>query len=138
MEPRYFSKALREKLSHISDVPLTIVEAPAGYGKTTAIRSALEGMDQGQVCWYTAIESAQDGSFRWLCRQLERVDRTAAEGLQALGFLNRSNANRAAELLAELRAAQPLYLVIDNFQFVLGNWQPQIFSARDAGTGTCT
>lgn len=94
MEPRYFSKALREKLSHISDVPLTIVEAPAGYGKTTAIRSALEGMDQGQVCWYTAIESAQDGSFRWLCRQLERVDRTAAEGLQALGFLNRSNANR--------------------------------------------
>ena len=129
MEPRYFSKALREKLSHISDVSLTIVEAPAGYGKTTAIRSALEGMDQGQVCWYTAIESAQDGSFRWLCRQLERVDRTAAEGLQALGFLNRSNANRAAELFAELRAAQPLYLVIDNFQFVLGNWQPQIFSA---------
>ena len=129
MEPRYFSQALREKLSHISDVPLTIVEAPAGYGKTTAIRSALEGIDQEYVSWYTAIESAPDGSFRWLCRQLEQADPIAAEKLQALGFLNRSNANRAAELLRELHAQQPLYLVIDNFQFVLGNWQPQIFNA---------
>ena len=102
------------------------------------IRSALEGMAPEQVYWYTAIESAQDGSFRWLCRQLEQADPSAAERLQSLGFLNRSNANRAAELLSELQVEQPLYLVIDNFQFVLGNWQPQIFSARDAGTGTCT
>ena len=72
MEPRYFSQALREKLSHIPEVPLTIVEAPAGYGKTTAIRSALEPLDQDSVFWYTAIESAQDGSFRWLCRQRAR------------------------------------------------------------------
>ena len=129
MEPRYFSQTLREKLSHIPEVPLTIVEAPAGYGKTTAVRSALEPLDQDSVVWYTAIESAQDGSFRWLCRQLERADPHAAAELQALGFLNRSNANRAAELLAEVRAEAPLYLVIDNFQFALANWQPQIFSA---------
>ena len=129
MEARYFSQSLREKLSHISEVPLTIVEAPAGYGKTTAIRSALEGLDQEEVYWYTAIESAQDGSFRWLCRQLEQVDSAGAEALQELGFLNRSNANRAAEILSEIRAERPLYLVIDNFQFVVGNWQPQIFSA---------
>ena len=129
MQPRYFSQKLREKLSYISQTPLTIVEAPAGYGKTTAVRSALESMASEQVYWYTAIESAQDGSFRWLCRQLEQADPSAAEGLQGLGFLNRSNANRAAELLSELRVEQPLYLVIDNFQFVLGNWQPQIFSA---------
>lgn len=129
MQPRYFSQTLREKLSHISEVPLTIVEAPAGYGKTTAVRSALDSLDQEQVFWYTAVESVQDGSFRWLCRQLERVDPEASASLLSLGFLNRSNANRVAELLLELRAEQPLYLVIDNFQFVLGNWQPQIFTA---------
>ena len=129
MEPRYFSQTLREKLSHISDVPLTMVEAPAGYGKTTAVRSVLEGTGQGDVCWYTAVESAQDGSFRWMCHQLKQADPIAAGKLEALGFLNRSNADRAAELLRELRAERPLYLVLDNFQFVLGNWQPQIFAA---------
>ena len=129
MQPRYFSQTLREKLSHIPEVPLTIVEAPAGYGKTTAVRSALDELDQEQVYWYTAVESTQDGSFRWLCRQLERADPEASASLLSLGFLNRSNANRVAEILSELRAEQPLYLVIDNFQFVLGNWQPQLFSA---------
>ena len=129
MEPWYFSQTLREKLFHISEVPLTIVEAPAGYGKTTAVRSALESLNPERVCWYTAIESAQDASFRWLCRQLEREDQATAEQLLALGFLNRSNANRAAELLLELKVERPLYLVIDNFQFILGNWQPQILNA---------
>ncbi|MEG1633886.1 MAG: LuxR C-terminal-related transcriptional regulator [Oscillospiraceae bacterium] len=43
--------------------------------------------------------------------------------------MNRSNACRAADILSCIHAAQPLYLVMDNFQFILGNWQPQIFSA---------
>lgn len=69
-------------------------------------------------------KARRTAAFGGCARQLEQADPSAAERLQGLGFLNRSNANRAAELLSELQVEQPLYLVIDNFQFVLGNWQP--------------
>jgi hypothetical protein len=46
-----------------------------------------------------------------------------------LGFLNRSNAAAAAEILLDFRTDQPLILVFDNFQFAVSNWQPQVIDA---------
>jgi len=39
----YFSERITKAIRQVSDYPLTIVEAPMGYGKTTAVwESALE------------------------------------------------------------------------------------------------
>ena len=124
----YFSEELLSKLERILDSPLSVLEAPAGYGKTTAVHRILDGRDE-PIYWYTAVESIPDSSFRWFIRQINQVDEKAAGKLQDLGYLNRSNAEQAAKILMELKVEEPLTLVFDNFQFALANWQPQLLDS---------
>ncbi|MCR5089667.1 MAG: hypothetical protein K6C08_09160 [Oscillospiraceae bacterium] len=104
------------------------MEAPAGYGKTTAIRQ-LFGERDGTVSWFTAVEGLADNSFHWFIRQIGAIDETAARRLEDLGYLNRSNAEQAARIISEMRPAESLTLIFDNFQFVVQNWQPQVLDA---------
>ena len=128
MEHLFFSEALETKLQKVKTCTLSALEAPAGYGKTTAIRQ-LFGERDAAVCWFTAVEGMADNSFRWFIRQLGAVDEITARRLEDLGYLNRSNAEQAARILSELQTSGPLTLVFDNFQFALQSWQPQVLDA---------
>ena len=128
MDNLFFSDALAGKLQSVKTHALSALEAPAGYGKTTAIRR-LFGESDGSVCWFTAVEGMADYSFRWFIRQIGTIDETAARRLEDLGYLNRSNAGQAARILSELKPVGPLTLVFDNFQFALQSWQPQVLDA---------
>ena len=79
MEDLFFSDALKRKLEQVKTCALSVLEAPAGYGKTTAIRTILQDSET-PVYWYTAVESMPDNSFRWFIRQVGTVDETAARG----------------------------------------------------------
>ena len=75
--------------------PVSVLEAPAGYGKTTAVTWALEGAEA--AAWYTGVENLPDTSFYWFIRQLAAVDERTVRRIETLGFLNRSNAALAAQ-----------------------------------------
>lgn len=122
MQLRYYSDELREKLLKIGTASLTMVEAPAGYGKTTAVRLAMETVPEDEVFWYTATESMADGSMDWFIHQIYLADRDAGTALRALGLVNRSNAGKAAGIISEMRVEKTRYLIVDNFQLVLGSW----------------
>ncbi|MBQ7699195.1 MAG: hypothetical protein IJT49_02505 [Clostridia bacterium] len=128
MDRLFFSETLKNKLEKIKTCALSALEAPAGYGKTTAIRRLFSEGD-ASVRWFTAVEGMADNSFRWFIRQLGAVDETAARELQDLGYLNRSNATQAARILSDLHPTEPLTLIFDNFQFALQSWQPQVLDA---------
>ena len=128
MDRLFFSEALLTKLRGVRTHALSALEAPAGYGKTTAIRQLFREGD-ATVCWFTAVEGMADNSFRWFIRQVGTIDEMAARRLEDLGYLNRSNAEQAARILSELKPAGPLTLVFDNFQFALQSWQPQVLDA---------
>ena len=66
MDSLFFSDALAAKLRRVKICALSALEAPAGYGKTTAIRRLL-GESDATVCWFTAVEGMADNSFRWCC-----------------------------------------------------------------------
>ena len=128
MENLFFSEALANKLQRVKTCALSALEAPAGYGKTTAIRKLFEESDEA-VCWFTAVEGMADNSFRWFIRQIGAIDETSARRLEDLGHLNRSNAGQAARIISEMQVSGPLTLVFDNFQFALQSWQPQVLDA---------
>ena len=128
MERLIHNEKLLNKLEKIRSVPLAAIEAPAGYGKTTVIHRILDGSDD-PVIWYTAVTAVSDTSFSWFVRQIGMVDENAAEQLNALGFLNRSNAAEAGRIISGIRASAPVTLVFDNFQFSVNNWQPQILES---------
>ena len=128
MNSLFFPDTLACKLQKVKACALSALEAPAGYGKTTAIRQLFEE-SEASVCWFTAVEGMADNSFRWFIRRLEAIDEIAARKLDDLGYLNRSNAGQAARILSELRPSSSLTLVFDNFQFALQSWQPQVLDA---------
>lgn len=129
MERFYFSAAAADKLSGVLSGVLTMVEAPAGYGKTTAVRWALREVPQEQIHWFTAVSLLQDTSLDWFIRQLGRLDAAAGAAFRGLGFLNRSNVGEAAELLAGLHVEERCYLILDNFQRIGDNWPLPLLQA---------
>jgi LuxR family maltose regulon positive regulatory protein len=129
MNDFFFSHTMVEKMNRILTEPLTVVEAPAGYGKTTAVKKALENTNGKTVHWYTAVENIQDDSFSWLIRQLGTQDEVSAERLRSIGFLNRTNASAAADVIRNMKIEEPMYLVVDNFQYIVQDWQPQVVKA---------
>ena len=128
MDQLFFSETLKNKLEKVNTSALSALEAPAGYGKTTAIRELFSEGD-ASVRWFTAVEGMADNSFRWFIRQLGEIDEIAARELQDLGYLNRSNASQAARILSDLHPTESLTLIFDNFQFALQSWQPQVLDA---------
>ena len=126
MDKLIFSDRLLEKCAQLRHSQVAVLEAPAGYGKTTAVMQALAGTE---TAWYTSVAHLPDTSFYWLIRQLAAADERSVRRIEALGFLNRSNAGLAAQALAELRVERPVTLVFDNFQFAADNWPPQVIDA---------
>lgn len=129
VKKNYFSNALYDILNEMLNTTLTIVEAPAGYGKTTAVKEALSNLPEEQVYWYTAIEGVQDYSFNWFLKKIEMVDKEVYTKLKNYESLNRSNAGHIAELLTQMECKKEIYLVIDNFQYIVHDWQPEILLA---------
>ena len=82
-EPHYYSDRLTNKLDKLRFVPAAVVEAPSGYGKTTAIRDYLETQlpQDTPVYWFTATDEAPAAGFRRLCREIEKIDRNAGQGV---------------------------------------------------------
>ena len=72
----FFPDRLTEKLRQIPERSLSVLEAPAGYGKTTAVHWVLDGLPE-PVYWYTAVESMPDNSFRWFVNQISQIDEDA-------------------------------------------------------------
>ena len=55
----YFSPRIQKQLALIPRYPLTVVEAPSGFGKTTAVREYLASIGKG--------EGKQRVLKRWYC-----------------------------------------------------------------------
>ena len=131
MELHYYSDRLKRKLEQMRLVPVTIVEAPSGYGKTTAIRDFLQNsLPQGTpVCWFTAMDEKTSAGFRRLCREIEKIDSRASERLLKIDFPNAANIGEASEALRSVQCKHETYLVIDNFQFLQDALPPAFFLA---------
>jgi LuxR family maltose regulon positive regulatory protein len=119
-EPHYFSDRLKRKLEMLRFAPITVVEAPSGYGKTTAIRDYLDTqIPQGiPIYWYTSTDEAPAASYRRLCREIKKIDRNAGERLLKMELPNAATIGEATDALRSIQCMQETYLIIDNFQII--------------------
>lgn len=85
-------KALRRErvnraLEDIFNYPITIVEAPMGYGKTTAVREflAIKGVP---VIWTSFLSEDDKDSWFWerLASEIGKFDKVAESRLNSLGI----------------------------------------------------
>jgi LuxR family maltose regulon positive regulatory protein len=130
-DPHYYSDRLRRKLKDMLFSPATIVEAPSGYGKTTAIRDYLKAElpQDTPVYWFTATDETPAAGFRRLSREINKIDSQAGECLLNIVLPNVVTVGEASDALRYLQCKQETYLVIDNFQFLQTDLLPSFFTA---------
>ena len=88
MERLIYSERLLKKLEALRQARIAVLEAPAGYGKTTAVSRALEGA--ATAVWYTGVEHLPDTSFYWFIRQLSAGAARAGRRREAGGGVRAS------------------------------------------------
>lgn len=104
-------------LSAVYDYPLTIVEAPMGFGKTTAVRSFLK-LEKSNPLWISFIRAGESASYFWekLSSEIAKIDENVAARLKALGFPNDvPQLEKVVSLLNDIAFEPKTVLVIDDF-----------------------
>lgn len=116
----YFSDRLRRQLAEIPRYPLTIVEAPSGFGKTTAVREYLRENLPSGACeyWYTCLGEPAPAAWQGMCELFSHADAETAAGLKKLEMPAMDTLFYLAVLLRDFRCRTETYLVVDNYQLV--------------------
>lgn len=71
----------------MSQYPLTVVEAPSGFGKTTAVREYLHNEHPDAVCaWHTCLGEPSAVAWAAICELFAAVNRKAADQLKSLNM----------------------------------------------------
>jgi LuxR family maltose regulon positive regulatory protein len=130
-EVRYFSGRLKRKMDEIQFACTTIVEAPSGYGKTTAVRDYLESKSLAgtPVHWFSATEEAPSSSFSRLCLEIAKVDEEAGHRLLRIDLPNAVTIGEVCDALRSLRCRHETYLVVDNYHLLQGALPPSFLLA---------
>lgn len=107
-------------LESIFDYPLTVIEAPIGYGKTTAVRGFLSNRG-GTILWLTFLSSEDTASFFWdsLSAEIGRLDAEIGASLKSLGFpVDAPQTAKVLSILNGLEFEENTVLMIDDFHLV--------------------
>ena len=106
-----------------TDFPLTLVAAPAGYGKTTAVAQWLDQMSDRSLAWVSLDSADNDPVRMWthIATALERAKCVFAGG--AAGLVAAHSGEITDRVLPEIvnalaEAPVPILLVLDDYHFV--------------------
>lgn len=127
----YFSRQLRTRINGIDKYPLTVVEAPSGYGKTTVVREHLKEYAGTPVhtCWYTCMGEAPEKTWNGICELFMEVDSAASEELKKLGPPTLDSLADLVLILRKIRCQGETYFVIDNYQLFTSEIKRQVINA---------
>ena len=113
----YFSEVLQDKLKAVLDYGLTVVEAPSGFGKTTAVREFLNTrLTSFDIHWYTCFGESSQRAWKGICELFGDCCNEVAEELRECGVPDVDNLAEIAQAVSRLNCQRPSVMVIDNYQ----------------------
>lgn len=116
----YFSNRITEAMDGILNHPFTIVEAPMGYGKTTAVKEYLTNAGVN-VLWQRVYDSSTSGFWNGFGRLFRELDDDRSQSLVKLGFPDDGvSAQEALNLIEEIKLPAKTVLVIDDYHLIDG------------------
>ena len=114
----YFSERLTSLLKGILTARTTLISAPSGYGKTTAVREFFDKLPprHGTLHWLTCVEEPAFAAWERFCRVIQKMDAPAGNELLAMGLPDDDMRGEVATLLMEMECEEETWLVMDDFQ----------------------
>jgi LuxR family maltose regulon positive regulatory protein len=107
-------------LRDVFDYPLTLVEAPMGYGKTTVVHQFLE-IEGIQPVWMAFHRESELSENDWekLTREVSEVDDKTGAALLRLGFpANTSQMEQVIAVISQFSGVQKRIVVLDDYHWV--------------------
>lgn len=114
----YISNRITESMDRILNYPLTIVEAPMGYGKTTAVNEYLNNAGVN-VLWQRVYDSSTSSFWNGFGRLFRELDDDRSQSLVQLGFPDDGiSVQEALHLIEDIELQVPTVLVIDDYYLI--------------------
>lgn len=114
----YLSDKLIKELDAIFNYPLTIVEAPMGYGKTTAVRERFNQVD-ANVLWLRIHDSSKTAFWKRFCDLFGMIDQSGAMSLSQLEFPDDgAMVHEALNIIKGIPFSEETLMVMDDYQLV--------------------
>lgn len=109
-------KEIRQILTKAIELPLIMVVAPMGFGKTTAIQEFL-GEQSGKKIWIPFGQNEVDAVWIWhrLCDKFQRADYPFVDRLREVGLPeNQYEINAILDILYD-KFQEDCYVILDDF-----------------------
>lgn len=116
----YIPQRVIVELDKSMESPVTLIEAPSGFGKTMAVREYLDYFLKGEIrnLWYTCLGESAHAVWNGICLMLEQVDSHTARKLSLLGMPTNDNLAHVMIDMQEISCKQETVFVIDNYQLI--------------------
>lgn len=113
-------KRIMQKLENIFLYPLSIVHAPIGYGKTTAVQQFLESQTRElDVVWVSLVNSGGSARYLWEHMLDALPDGPMRSILARQGFPDSAAGQvNLVDALADCVLSRPLVMVLDDFHTI--------------------
>lgn len=133
----YFPRLLLGQLAQILEYPLTLVEAPSGFGKTTAIKEYLaEACHTTNVYWYTCLGEPAYRAWDGICNLINAIDTATIEKIKSFGMPCEDTLYDIIELIDGIACKEQTVLVIDNYQLIRNAHLDMLSNAFASGFNT--
>lgn len=114
----YINERLKDKIDKIPLYDITVIDAPAGYGKTEAV-SVFSKECKGEVKTISVLSSSSEIFFYDLCDALGLYDSGASVLLKSIGFpKDGTHIAKAREIIKNISLQEDVFIVIDNYHLV--------------------
>lgn len=114
----YFSNRITKAMNEIFNYPLAIIEAPMGYGKTTAVRTYLNNSDVN-VLWLRAYDNSLISFWNNFAKLFYDIDNNRSQSLSQVDFHNDAfSIQEVVQLIEDIKFPEKTVLVIDDYHLI--------------------
>lgn len=122
---------IQNNMEQIFHFPLTVIKAPSGFGKTTAVMEVLKQKVQYQnrIFWYTCLGEVPERAWSSICSLFSNADQKAAAYLKKLTLPTMDTLGEISLIMDQMKCETNTVLIIDNFQLAKFSIQEHLLKA---------